>query len=332
MNIYDIARQCGVSIATVSRVLNRSRNVSDKTREKVIRAIRESGYTPNAFARGLGLDSMHMVGILCTDIADTFYAKAVSLVESLLRQKGFDALLCCTGNDLENKKKSLDLLLAKRVDAVILIGSAFREDIDNSHIEKAAKRVPVIIINGLVELPNTYCVLCDERAAVRKNVLLLHERGFDDILYVYDTLTYSGCEKIAGYKEGLKEAGLPWREALAVRAEKSVDGAARKIGELAAGGLKFSAAMASEDLLAVGALKAARDMGRNFPVIGFNNSILAQCSFPSLTTVDNMLETMCPTAVRILTDLWAGKSAPQKVVVSPKFVERESFRLCRSKK
>lgn len=326
MNIYDIAERSGVSIATVSRVLNGAQNVSQKTRSKVLGVIQQEDYTPNVFARGLGLNSMRMIGILCTDISDTFYAKAVSLVEGLLRQNGFDALLCCTGNNLEDKKKYLDLLLTKRVDAVILIGSAFKENVDNSHIENAAKQVPVIIINGLVELANTYCVLCDERSAVCQNVQILQESGYQKILYLYDTMTYSGCIKISGYKDGLLKSGIPFQDSLMVKVSKSIPDVAAKVTELMNEGLEFSAVMASEDLIAIGALKALQKADITMPVIGFNNSVLAQCSSPSLTTVDNMLDTLCPTAISMLTDILEGKNVPQKIVISSKLVERETFR------
>ena len=327
MNIYDIARQSGVSIATVSRVLNGSKKVSGSTRAKVLEVMRRQGYAPNAFARGLGLGSMKMIGILCTDVSDTYYAKAVSLVEGHLRRRGYDAILCCTGNDLEDKKKYLSLLLKKRVDAVILIGSAFKENVDNFHIENAARRVPVIIINGLVELPNTYCVVCDERAAARRNVLLLHERGCRGILYLYDALTYSGCEKIAGYKDGLQQCGVPFDDALAVRVSKSVGDAAAKTADLIKDKPGFSAVMASEDLLAIGALKALQSAGLTMPVIGFNNSILSQCSTPALTTVDNMLDTLCSSAIAMLADILSGKDVSAKIVVESKLVERDTFRV-----
>lgn len=327
MNIYDIAERSGVSIATVSRVLNGGQNVSQKTRNKVLSVIQQEDYTPNVFARGLNLNSMRMIGILCTDVSDTFYAKAVSLVEGLLRQNGFDALLCCTGNNLEDKKKYLDLLLTKRVDAVILIGSAFKENVDNSHLENAATQVPVIIINGLVELPNVYCVLCDEFTAVSRNVQQLHESGYGKILYLYDTLTYSGCEKISGYRDGLKKCGVPYSDSLAIKVQKSIPEVADRVTELMREGLEFSAVMASEDLIAIGALKALQDANIQMPVIGFNNSILAQCSSPALTTVDNMIDTLCPTAISMLTDILEGKNIPQKIVISSKLIERDTFQI-----
>lgn len=143
MNIYDIASKAGVSIATVSRVLNGKGNVSEKTKEHVLSIIEEMGYTPNIFARGLGLNSIKMVGILCSDVSDIYYATAVSTIEKELRQSGYDSLLCCTGDNIEDRKKSIDLLLSKRVDAILLVGSTFKEKSDNSHILDAAKTFPL---------------------------------------------------------------------------------------------------------------------------------------------------------------------------------------------
>jgi LacI family transcriptional regulator len=325
MNIYDIAKRSGVSIATVSRVLNGGKNVSEKTRKKVLGVIDQESYTPNVFARGLGLNSMKMVGILCTDVSDIYYATAVSLVESCLRERGLDVLLCCTGSRLENKKKYLDLLLQKRVDAVMLIGSTFKEDTDNSHIEAAAAQVPVIIINGLVELPGVVCVLCDEKSAEEQNVELLNRRGCSRVLYLYDVLTYSGRQKLAGYRDGCAASGCEQSESLVVKTTKSIESARDKVLELLQAGVAFDAVMASEDILAIGAQKALAQRNISLPIIGFNNSVLAQSATPALTSVDGMLETLCPTAVNLLGDLLEGKPVPDKVVLSAKLVERQTF-------
>ena len=107
MNIYDISEKAGVSIATVSRVLNGNANVSEKTRKKVLDVMERYGYTPNAFARGLGLNSMKTIGLLCTDSSNVFQAKAISYIEQLLQEAGYDSILCCSGYELESKKKCL---------------------------------------------------------------------------------------------------------------------------------------------------------------------------------------------------------------------------------
>ena len=111
MNIRDIARKSGVSIATVSRVLNGSPHVRETTRQRILAVMEREGYTPNAFARGLGLNTMKMVGILCTDVSDLYYARAVSLAEKQLRARGFDTLLVCTGDSLARQKQALAGLL-----------------------------------------------------------------------------------------------------------------------------------------------------------------------------------------------------------------------------
>lgn len=319
-DIYDIAKRAGVSIATVSRVLGGSVKVRESTRRKVLGVMESADYHPNAFARGLGLGSMKTVGILCTDVSDLYYAKAVSLLERLLRRDGWNALLCCTGNGLEDKKKNIRVLLDRQVDAMILVGSAFRESSDNSHIERAAGRVPVIVINGLVECPNTYCVLCDEQNAAYDCAAKLYGMGCRSILYLYDAPTYSGMEKLEGFRRAARDCGA--EESLAVRTEKDVARVGDCVSGLIERGTEISAVMASEDLIAAGALRALKSRGLDVPVVGFNNSVLAECA--SLTSVDNMLESMCTTAVGIMSDVLAGKNAPQKVVVEARLVVRES--------
>lgn len=152
INIYDIAKRSGVSIATVSRVVNGSPKVSDRTKERVMSVIEEAGYTPNAFARGLGLDSMKTIGILCPDISDVYMAKAVSYLEKGLHGQGYDCILGCSGYEQKDKESYTRLLLSKRVDMLILIGSTYvgngRNQKETDYIREAAKRVPVFLING----------------------------------------------------------------------------------------------------------------------------------------------------------------------------------------
>ena len=100
MTIYDISKKAGVSIATVSRVLNGSSSVSEKTKEKVLNVIEQCGYTPNAFARGLGLNTMKTIGIMCADSSDIYLAKAVYYIERKLHANGYDSILICSGMSL----------------------------------------------------------------------------------------------------------------------------------------------------------------------------------------------------------------------------------------
>lgn len=327
MTIYDVANACGVSIATVSRVLNGSDKVSSKTREKVLAAMHEQNYSPNPFARGLGLNSMKMIGILCTDVSDAFFAKAVSLVEHDLRERGLDVILGCTGMELSNKKKYLQLFLNKHVDAIILIGSPFREEKDNSHLAEAAARIPIVTINSLIEIPNIFCVFCDEGSGVHNSVNILSQAGHKSILYLYDRLTSSGQSKLKGYQDGIDLYKLDNNPELIHQVKRTLYDSEKLVETLLDKNLSFTAVIASEDLLAVGAQKALVAKGINMPVIGCNNSILAECSTPALTSMDNRLDVLCPTAVDILTKVLDGNEAitPTKMCFPPIMVYRDSF-------
>lgn len=326
MNIYDIAAAAGVSIATVSRVLNNSPRVSEGTRRRVTAVMERERYVPNAFARGLGLNSMRMVGVMCTDVTDMFYAKAVGCTERFLKAQGMDILLCSSGSRLEDKKEKLAWLVSRGVDAVILIGSAFKEKRDNSHIKAAAEKLPVIIINGYIDLPNVCCVVCDERGAVRENVTGLVREGYRRLAYFYDAENYSGTEKLAGFREGAEECGLTDNDISVVRCEKSPASAKSEFLKLMSEGRMPQAVVASEDLLAAGVLGALAEKEITLPVIGFNNSVIAECTYPSLTSVDNMLEAMCETAVSLLERIGKNKTAPSKTVLSAELIERESYK------
>ncbi|MDR2931993.1 MAG: LacI family transcriptional regulator [Oscillospiraceae bacterium] len=325
-NIYDIAERAGVSIATVSRVLSGSDKVRETTRKRVMAVIEETGYTPNPFARGLGLGSMKMVGILCTDVSDLYYAAAISALERLLRRSGFDMLLYCTGDSLTDKKRYMGFLLEKHVDAIILVGSAFKEQDDNTHIENAAANVPVIIINGLVECPGVYCVLCDEKQAMYDNVGYLYASGRRRMLYLYDALTFSGMQKLDGFKTAHCDLGMAPDEALIIRCKRDIPSVRALVADMICHGPAFDAVLAAEDILSIGVCKALAEAGVDVPVIGFNNSILAQCATPELTSVDNRVAKLCAAAATMLEGLLEKRSdVPSKLILEAKLVRRSTF-------
>lgn len=330
MNIYDIAKKAGVSIATVSRIINKKGNVSPKTEEKVLKVISEMGYTPNAFARALGLNSIKMVGVLCSDVSDKHYAQAVSIIEKELRAKDYDSILGCTGNKLEDKKKAIDVLLSKRVDALILVGSIFQEKDDNSHIKSAAEKIPVIIINGEYEFDNTYSISCDEKEAVKQCVLAIKKATHRDIIYMYDVDSFSGRNKILGYKEGISQEGASFSMQNIIKCERTLSEAKKAVLSALDSGIKFSAVVTAEDVIAVGALKALAErelaVPRDVAVVGFNNSVLAECATPSLTSIDNHIEDLCTMAVKTMLDVFDRKNVPAKQVIQGSIVFRESFR------
>ncbi|MGI6669949.1 MAG: LacI family DNA-binding transcriptional regulator [Acetivibrionales bacterium] len=330
MNIYDIAKKAGVSVATVSRVINNSGSVSAKTKSKIEKIMQQESYVPNVFARGLNLNSIKTVGILCPTIADINHAKPVSIVEKLLRERGFDSLLCCIGSNEEDKSKYLKLLFDKKVDAIVVISSTIKEAAENEAFRTIAQHVPIIIINGLIKLPNVYCVLCDEESAIFDAVGYLAAKQCRDIVYIADSNTYAGYQKVQGYKKGLAAHGIPENPNLLIKIPdvgNEIDLAYEAMTKLIKSKVKISAVMGADDTVAIGALKALKENGISVPIIGFNNTEFAKCSTPTLTSIDNMMPLLCSTAIKILFDVLNGRDAVSKVVISAKFVERESFKL-----
>jgi LacI family transcriptional regulator/LacI family asc operon transcriptional repressor len=328
MNIYDVSLKAGVSIATVSRVINGNPNVSDKTKQKVLDVMKDIGYTPNVFARGLGLNTMQTIGIICSDSSDIFLANAVYYLEQNLRKNGYDSFLCCTGYELHTKQKYLKLLLSKRVDAIIMVGSGFLESSkkDNSYIIDAAKEVPVMLINGYLNHPRIYCTLCDDHQAVYDSVSKLITQGRERILYLYNTKSYSGLQKLTGYKAALTAHELPLDENLMQMCPNNLQDTHKLLQSLANEGLTYDAVVAAEDLLAIGAIKFIKEIGRSIPndisIIGYNNSLLSTCCDPELSSIDNHVETLCISTISTLMRILSGNDVPNKTTISNDLIVR----------
>lgn len=333
ITIYDISNRSGVSIATVSRVLNGYSNVNPETRERVEQVMAEMGYKPNAFARGLGLDTMKTIGILCADSSDTYLAKAIYYIEETLRANQYDSLLCCTGYDQADKLKALDLLISKKVDAAILVGSNFLDTSNqgNKYIRDAAATMPIMLLNSCYDYPNVYSVYCDDFTAMEQACSAVIAKGHQKILYLYNSKSYSGLRKFEGFKSAIEKAGLPVDRQLlqfCPLSREDMEGTVKFLSDIYDNGTKFDAVVASEDILAVAALKFAvahkLSIPDEFAVIGFNNSILATVTQPELSSVDNKLEPMCHQLVDTLLGVLAGKEVPRKSEYSGELVLRQT--------
>ncbi len=329
MNIYDISQKSGVSIATVSRVLNNSKNVSAKTRQKVLAVMAEEEYQPNAFARGLTKNTMQTVGLLCADSSDPYLGSAISYIEHGLRSHKYDSLLCCTGYNAQQKEKCSDMLLARHVDALIFIGSNFIESEEgrNAYLYRAAVQVPVIILNGHLKGKNIYSVLCDDEEASYAAVQRLFISGATHPLFLGRSMSFSNRRKQAGFEKACLQAGFP-AEAFQLTQSK---GPVKEVCRMLTGHYQahpFDAVLATDDELAIGALKFARKAGISVPgelrIIGYNNSLLSVCCQPELSSIDNRLEYLCGYAVSILMDLMDGKTVPEKIEISAELVLRDT--------
>ena len=326
MNIYQIAKKAGVSIATVSRVINNSASVSEKTKEKVNKVIEEDDYKPNIFARGLTLDSIKIIGVICTDVNDAFIAKALSFLQKELHKRNYDILLFCVGSNQETTLKHVRYLQNKHVDAIFLVGSTFSNSIDKIELEEISKTTPMIIINGSVESDNIYSVYCDDEFGVKEAVKLLNNKGHSRIMFFYDLLTQSTKRKIEGFKKGFCECGLNFTEDLLVCAGDSLNSSFECLGKIIDDKNTPDAIIASSDIIAIGAVKAYQ-ANCIFPnVIGFDNTYLCDCCTPTLSSIDPKTEEMCINAIKILDSLQEKEVPAKTTMVKPEIIFRETFK------
>lgn len=331
MTIYDISEKAGVSIATVSRVLNGSNNVSEKTKKKVLDVINRYEYTPNAFARGLGLNTMKTIGIMCADSSDIYLAKAIYYIEQKLRANGYDSILCCSGYNLENKISSMNLLITKKVDGIILVGSNFiyEKESDNKYILDAATQMPVMLLNAALDSHNVYCVLSDDFTSMYNATADMIHSGVKDILYFYNSTSYSGKKKLAGYRAAMEEHGLMKSGSLLQfyhGSHENIPAMTEHLKKLHNNGIHFNGLIAADDILALAGVKYAKEMGLRIPqdlaIIGYNNSMLVNCGEPELTSIDNKLETLCLQLITTLMGVLSGNEMPKKTIFSGELVKR----------
>ena len=324
MNIYDIAKLADVSIATVSRVVNNSPKVSARTKEKVLAIMKENEYTPNAFARGLGLGTMKTVGIICPDISDIYMAKAVSYLESNLHDHGYDCILGCSGFKQKEKESYVKLLLSKKIDTLILVGSTYagsgRDESDTDYIREAAEQASVFMINAKVAGDNIYCTYADDFQATYEVTKAYLRRGKEKILFMYDSESFSARQKLAGYEAALQDAGYPVLGNLKFKTKNDIEYTKNMLLEYNKV-LDFDSVLATDDGIAVGAVKYAKIKGLSIPeelsITGYNNSILALCSDPELTSVDSKLGVMCRKTVERMIDLLENEAQIEKNVCVP---------------
>lgn len=328
MNIYDIAKETGVSIATVSRVINGAGSVSARTKEKVLRIIQEHRYAPNIFAKGLTTNSMRMIGVLTTSLSNDYFSAAVYTLEQLAKQNGYDILLSFTREDIKEKRKHIRLLAEKRVDGIILVGSTFVDASKDEFILESARSLPIVTLNSLIEANGVYSVFCDDVAGAYKATKYLYSKGRQNIAYIYDEATYSNTSKLKGYKAAVAETE---RQHAVIKTTSGISGGAQAVEKLFSGNKIFDGIICSEDKLAVGVLKQLLQNGIDVPgdvaVIGYNDLILAHCTNPELASVNGKVELLSTYALESMLKVLETGTAPQKIVITPELVIRQSAKI-----
>ena len=328
MNIYDIAELAGVSIATVSRVLNDSPNVAEKTKQRVRDVMEEYGYVPVGVPRTPGANATRTIGPICPDAADDYMAKAVACLEGSLRDYGYDCLLSCSGYGYEDCQIAVNALLRRRVDALVLIGSVYAADDPDdqrmNYIREAARQTPVFMVNGFVRGENIFCALCDDFDASYSVVAEMVRSGRRRILFLSDMDTVSTNLKRKGCLAALAQAGLELRGDVNVGLSNQINQTCGHLLKLPA--LDVDGIFAATDALAAGALKYAKGQGLSVPgdlcVVGYDNSELSVCCDPELSTIDSRGERLCQIVIDSIKLRLSGRPASERVYARGYLIRR----------
>ena len=321
MNIYDIAEKCGVSIATVSRVLNNNPNVSAATRERILAVINEENYTPSQLARNLGNGAsaapsaapLSAVGVLCADLTNPRNAVVVAAIEAHLQAKGKAVLL--SGNE-----KALGDL-AGNVEAIVYIAPTARPEADDP-IAAVASTTPILLVEGCVNAQGVSCVRTDVRGAVVELIQQILRRQRRRILMLVGDRTCACAEMVSGYEEAYAAAGLTVDSELVIAMENNPEQVNTCLKRLLINRVTFDAVLCTDAMLALSAQKALQRTGLNLPVIGLTDALVARCSSPALTCADSDPEALCAAVCNALDRL----PVTEDTLVPTRLNERDTFR------
>ncbi|MFI7074804.1 LacI family DNA-binding transcriptional regulator [Micromonospora sediminicola] len=290
VSIRDVAAAAGVSVTTVSHVLNNKSGtrVSPETRERVESAARQLGYAANGLARGLRLQRSHTLGLLSDVIATTPHAGRIILgAQETASARGFVLMLLTTGGDPEVERREIQALAQHRVDGVLYATMYHRE----VELPDELRPMPVVLLDASSGDSTVPSVVPDETGGGRVAVQELLDAGHRRIGFVTNTDDIPATRgRLRGYQEALRGAGVPFRPELVLAEVSDTHGGHRAARALLDRPDRPTALFCFNDRMAMGAYRAATELGLRIPddlsVIGFDNQeLIAEGLFPGLTTV-----------------------------------------------
>ncbi len=329
MNIYDIAAKAGVSISTVSRVLNNHPNVKKDTRERVLAVLEKHNYVPSAVAQSLVNKSTRAIGVMVLDIRHLHYANIAFTIEQKLSAYGYNAILCNTGYDSEKMVDYIRVLAEKQVDGVIMVGSILSCAVIETSIDRFLRNTPVVMHNTTIRRPNIYNISTEEtHGIVLAMDYFVGEKGIREVAFVQDYETTVGYGKQRVYRDKLEEYNIPYTKELVVRTTSGIEGGVTAADTLLDRGVPFRALTGCDDLTCLGAMRRFQERGVRVPddveIIGFNNTVFSRISSPALTVVDNKEETTGIMLARTMADILRQRDVPAQMLIYPELILRET--------
>lgn len=327
VTIKQIAERAGVSKATVSRVINNSKPVSDDIRKKVLQVIEETNFKPSSVARSLTSQSTQLIGVIIPDVSNPVFSKVINGIEEEAHLAGYNILLCNSRYKEDKELTYLDILSEKEVDGLILSGfhssgalekklSTFSKPIVVVGYEDDSYPFPSVVINNYQACYDVASYLI---SLGHKTIGMIHG-PLDDIT--------AGKKRYDGFVQSVRDHGMIWTNAQGAQGSFKMndgyDGAKRLMTQ----NPDMTAIFCANDEMAIGAMKAIHDAKKNIPkdiaVVGFDDIDLARIYQPSLTTIRQPFSDKGQAAMKSLIKLINGENVDQRTVFPYTLVERES--------
>jgi LacI family transcriptional regulator len=325
--IKDVAKIAGVSTTTVSHVINKTRFVSENLSERVTHAITELNYQPYGLARSLRKKQSGTIGIVIPDNANPFFAEVVRGVEDKCFKSGYSVFLCNSDGEPAKERNYLKLLMEKGVDGLVLVSIGD----DRETMELLENReIPKVIVDREISGLHMDSVLVDNQQGGYEAARFLIELGHQKIGCIMgpSNVTPSG-QRVKGFKKALKENGLFLDESMITKGDFKSRGGYEGLKTLMQGNVVPTAIFISNDMMAIGALNAARELGVNVPerlsLVGFDDIALASLIIPNLTTVAQPKYELGETGAELLLKRINDRDRPEsRIVLKTRLVKRET--------
>ncbi|WP_318482179.1 substrate-binding domain-containing protein [Photobacterium leiognathi] len=331
----DVAKLAGVSTSTVSHVINKTRFVSEEISERVNKAAKELNYyAPSALARSFKVNRTKTIGMLVTTSTNPFFGEVVKGVERSCYQQGYSLILCNTEGDHQRMHESINTLLQKRVDGLILMCATLEGE--HFDIFEHYADIPVVVMDwGPMQFTSDKIQDNSLRGGYMAAKYLIGA-GHSEIGCITGPLDRIQAEmRYNGYLQAMDEAGFSVEPSWVVEADFECEGGYNAFTQLHANGTLPSALVVANDMMAMGVINAANEVGIQIPeqlsIIGYDDIHIAKFMSPSLTTIHQPKYRLGQAAVEtLLTRLDEPETAPRIIELEPTLVERNSVKSLRS--
>jgi LacI family transcriptional regulator len=285
--IKDVAAKAGVSYQTVSRVINNKGEISPDTKERVLEAAKALNYRPSRVARGLVMQRTNTAGLIISDITNPFFPEVARGVQDMARSKDYNVFLCNTDEDPAEDIQVLYSLTTQAVDGIILFAYHLSDDELKTFADNYR---PMVLINRIFEHPNVSRVIVDNYRGAKLAVDHLVEQGHTNIGMVVGRDWLPGTvRRVNGFRDALSDHGLPVVDEWIVTGPPVLANGYESTQHLLKQNPEITAIFAYNDLMALGAIRACKDLGRRVPadcaIVGFDDIQLTSMITPSLTSV-----------------------------------------------